>query len=132
MPFALNEATRFISPTKTLEYLAADKPVVSTPIADVVELYGTVVRTASEPEEFVGQCEATMDEDREARSRRTDAARAIVAAASWDAAAARMEREIERALPKGLRPDVDMLFGEAVKTEREPAVAQCLVAGAGR
>ena len=132
LPFARNESTRFISPTKTLEYLAADKPVVSTPIADVVELYGTVVRTASEAEEFVGQCEAAMDEDREARGRRTDAARAIVAAASWDAAAARMEREIERALPKGLRPDVDMLFGEAVKTQREPAVAQCLVAGAGR
>ncbi len=40
MPFALNEATRFISPTKTPEYLAAGKPVVSTPIHDVVEDYG--------------------------------------------------------------------------------------------
>jgi glycosyltransferase involved in cell wall biosynthesis len=40
MPFALNEATRFISPTKTLEYLAAGKPVVSTAIRDVVSPYG--------------------------------------------------------------------------------------------
>src|SRR5829696_6471209 len=40
MPFALNASTRFISPTKTLEYLAAGKPVVSTPIADVVAPYG--------------------------------------------------------------------------------------------
>ena len=40
MPFALNEATRFISPTKTPEYLAAGVPVVSTPIADVVRPYG--------------------------------------------------------------------------------------------
>jgi glycosyltransferase involved in cell wall biosynthesis len=40
MPFALNEATRYISPTKTLEYLAAGKPVVSTPIRDVVSPYG--------------------------------------------------------------------------------------------
>ena len=40
MPFALNEATRFISPTKTPEYLAAGKPVVSTPIRDVVRPYG--------------------------------------------------------------------------------------------
>src|SRR5690625_2938496 len=36
MPFAINEATRFISPTKTPEYLAGGKPVVSTPIADVI------------------------------------------------------------------------------------------------
>ena len=40
MPFALNDATRFISPTKTLEYLAADKPVVSTAVSDVVVPYG--------------------------------------------------------------------------------------------
>ena len=42
MPFALNAATRFISPTKTPEYLAAGMPVVSTPIADVVRAYGTL------------------------------------------------------------------------------------------
>jgi UDP-galactopyranose mutase len=40
MPFALNAATRFISPTKTLEYLAAGKPIVSTAIRDVVTPYG--------------------------------------------------------------------------------------------
>jgi hypothetical protein len=40
MPFALNEATRYISPTKTPEFLAASLPVVSTPIFDVVHPYG--------------------------------------------------------------------------------------------
>ncbi|MBN8825238.1 MULTISPECIES: glycosyltransferase family 1 protein [unclassified Spirosoma] len=40
MPFAINEATRYISPTKTPEYLAAGLPVVSTPIHDVVSMYG--------------------------------------------------------------------------------------------
>ncbi len=40
MPFAINEATRYISPTKTPEYLAAGLPVVSTPIRDVVRTYG--------------------------------------------------------------------------------------------
>ena len=50
MPFARNESTRFISPTKTLEYLAADKPVVSTGIADVIEIYGSAVRIANTPE----------------------------------------------------------------------------------
>ncbi len=40
LPFALNESTRYISPTKTPEYLAAGLPVVSTPIRDVVTMYG--------------------------------------------------------------------------------------------
>ena len=40
MPFAMNESTQFISPTKTPEYLAGGKPVVSTPVRDVVRTYG--------------------------------------------------------------------------------------------
>ncbi len=40
MPYALNAATRFISPTKTLEYMAGCKPIVSTAVRDVVKLYG--------------------------------------------------------------------------------------------
>ena len=40
MPFAMNESTEFISPTKTPEYLAGGKPVVSTPVRDVVRHYG--------------------------------------------------------------------------------------------
>jgi len=54
MPFALNEATRFISPTKTPEFLAAGKPVISTSIADVVEPYGNkgLVAIADTADEF--------------------------------------------------------------------------------
>ncbi len=55
MPFAINESTRFISPTKTPEYLAAGKPVVSTPIYDVIRSYGEsgLVYIADTPDEFV-------------------------------------------------------------------------------
>ena len=55
MPFAINESTRFISPTKTPEYLAAGKPVISTPIRDVVRPYGEqkLVEIASTAEDFV-------------------------------------------------------------------------------
>ena len=62
MPFALNEATRFISPTKTPEYLAGGKPVVSTPVPDVVRQYGNVrcVRIARSLEQFVQECEAAL------------------------------------------------------------------------
>lgn len=54
LPFAHNEATRFISPTKTPEYLAAGRPVVSTGIKDVVRPYGELglISIAESPEEF--------------------------------------------------------------------------------
>jgi UDP-galactopyranose mutase len=62
MPFAVNEATRFISPTKTPEYLAAGKPVVSTPVPDVVRQYGNVrgVSIAAGAAEFVAACEDAL------------------------------------------------------------------------
>jgi UDP-galactopyranose mutase len=120
LPFARNESTRFISPTKTLEYLAADKPVVSTSIADVVELYGSVVRTADDAATFVAQCEALLQEAPQARAQRVEEARRIVAAASWDAAVARMRSEIERVLPHGLRPDAELLLREPERPAPEP------------
>ncbi len=59
MPFAINESTKFISPTKTPEYLAAGKPVISTAIRDVVRPYGDVklVTIAKTAEEFVAAAE---------------------------------------------------------------------------
>jgi glycosyltransferase involved in cell wall biosynthesis len=53
MPFALNEATEFINPTKTLEYMAARKPIVSTAVADVVRNFTPVVRVAKSQSDFV-------------------------------------------------------------------------------
>ncbi|HEY2289106.1 MAG TPA: glycosyltransferase [Thermoanaerobaculia bacterium] len=62
MPFAANESTRFISPTKTPEYLAGGRPVVSTPIRDVVRPYGelALVEIAADPEAFVAAAERSM------------------------------------------------------------------------
>jgi UDP-galactopyranose mutase len=64
LPFARNESTRFISPTKTPEYLAAGKPVVSTSIRDVVDPYGQLglVSIADTVAEFVAAAERTMNE----------------------------------------------------------------------
>jgi glycosyltransferase involved in cell wall biosynthesis len=61
--FAINEATEFLSPTKTLEYLAAQKPVVSTPIRDVIELYREVVKIGHNPAEFRQQVNLALSED---------------------------------------------------------------------
>jgi glycosyltransferase involved in cell wall biosynthesis len=97
MPFALNDATRFISPTKTLEYLAADKPVVSTSVPDVVSGYHEVVRFGDTPEAFVAACEATLAETPGERAERRAQERAILAQTSWDATVARMAALIDAA-----------------------------------
>lgn len=64
MPFAHNEATRYISPTKTPEYLAAGKPVISTPIIDVLRQYGRsgLVNIAGTPDEFVRVASLELDQ----------------------------------------------------------------------
>jgi Glycosyl transferases group 1 len=82
IPFARNESTRYISPTKTPEYLAAARPVVSTPIADVIASYGSVVRIAETPEDFANAIKAAIaDGINEDWVRRADAA---IAGQSWD------------------------------------------------
>jgi len=84
MPFALNEATRAISPTKTLEFLAGGKPVVSTPIADVVELYSAATSIAETPDDLVHAIDEILTwspEDRTAWQQRADS---ILAAHDWN------------------------------------------------
>jgi UDP-galactopyranose mutase len=87
MPFAINEATRFISPTKTLEYMAGEKPIVSTPVHDVIALYGDVVRVAEAGPDFILACERMLDEEPAARQQRIDSTLATVERSSWDRAA---------------------------------------------
>ncbi len=86
MPFAMNDATRFISPTKTLEYLASGVPVVSTPIRDVVRPYGSrgLVRLGTGTR-FLAQVElALLERGTPAEASRRRAALDWVASTSWD------------------------------------------------
>jgi glycosyltransferase involved in cell wall biosynthesis len=95
MPFARNEATRFISPTKTPEYLAAGRPVVSTAIHDVVRPYGErgLVAIADTPEQFVAAIEAELQRpNRAAWLTKVDA---FLARNSWDATWTRMRGLID-------------------------------------
>ena len=96
MPFALNASTRFISPTKTLEYLAAGKPVVSTPVRDVAQQYAAVVPIAATPAEFVAACEDILARDAEAQLRFEAVALDMVAATSWDRTAGAMQALLDR------------------------------------
>jgi glycosyltransferase involved in cell wall biosynthesis len=108
LPFALNEHTRYISPTKTLEYLAAEKPVVSTPVHDVVGLYGEVVTLADGAQAFIAACERALHETPERRAERLARSATMVARHSWDEAARTVLRLIgeacteaaDRAAPK--------------------------------
>ena len=92
MPFAMNESTQFISPTKTPEYLAGGRPVVSTPVKDVVRHYGELegVQIASTPEEFVAACEQALELAKNPESGWLAEADLMLSASSWDTTQARM------------------------------------------
>jgi protoporphyrinogen oxidase/glycosyltransferase involved in cell wall biosynthesis len=90
IPFALNEATRYISPTKVLEYMAAELPIVSTAIADVVLPYGDTVAIASDADAFMLACQAALAMPLDERAVLAEKMRLIVATTSWDATVERI------------------------------------------
>lgn len=103
LPFAKNEATRYISPTKTPEYLAAGRPVVSTSIRDVVRPYSVqgLARIADTPRDFVAACEAALNEPRDKLLRRADP---FLSRMSWDATWSQMQELVDQvALPSSGR-----------------------------
>ena len=98
MPFAMNESTQFISPTKTPEYLAGGKPVVTTPVRDVVRHYGKLegVGVAATAEEFVDQCERMLTLDRHGDW--LAEADLLLSSTSWSITQARMSALISEIL----------------------------------
>lgn len=120
LPFAINESTRFISPTKTPEYLAAGKPVVSTSIRDVVRPYGElgIVRIADTAADFIAEAEAAMSEDPAERLRAADD---LLGQTSWDATWERMRELIDNVLFARLL---------AIESTAVPLVARAAAIGA--
>ena len=120
MPFAINAATRFISPTKTPEYLAGGLPVVSTPIVDVARHYGglAAVAIAADTASFVDACAAALLLGRDGPWR--DAADAALADLSWDRTFAAMKRAM-----------VPVPAAPAVHAAGRRAHVDALVVGAG-
>ncbi|SHH07161.1 UDP-galactopyranose mutase [Kaistia soli DSM 19436] len=131
MPFAINEATRFISPTKTPEYLAAGKPVVSTPVADVVRSYGDLagVCIGGDAAAFVAGCEDALHlADKPAEW--LPEVDAKLAGGSWDATFQRMDALLTEAVDRqkpGLPPPS---FPAPLVGARRPPY-DVLVVGAG-
>lgn len=106
MPFAQNEATRYISPTKTPEYLAAGKPVISTPIHDVVQAYGRagLVSIASSCDDFIREAELLLQAtDRSDWLARVDA---TLAQQSWDLTRTKMMSHMQTMIAQKMRRSV--------------------------
>jgi len=97
MPFALNESTEFINPTKALEYMATGRPIVSTAVPDVVRNFGSVVKIAGNPQEFISLCETAL-----ARSDAASIERGLQMARdnSWESIVACLETHVQDALLK--------------------------------
>ncbi len=129
MPFAINDATRFISPTKTPEYLAAGRPVVSTPIVDVARHYGTMAGVIiASGSRFVSACDDALTLARSSDLAWRDEADAVLAATSWDDTAAAMLAAIAEVSSGPERPHYDVLvvgagFAGSVMAERFAADA---------
>ncbi|RAK53022.1 UDP-galactopyranose mutase [Phenylobacterium deserti] len=115
MPFAINESTRFISPTKTPEYLAGGRPVVSTPIVDVVRHYGDLeaVKVAQTTEEFIAGCEQALALSR-TRGEWLKEVDAALSALSWDETFTRMNAEISSAIAQREQAASDALAQSGV------------------
>ena len=134
MPFAINDATKFISPTKTPEYLAGGKPVVSTAITDVERHYGALqgVFIADDAAEFIAGCERALALESEGEW--LSEVDLLLANLSWDITQARMaglmaevisaqDEQPARAPQPAVEPDYDYVvvgagFAGAVLAER--------------
>lgn len=136
MPFAINEATRFISPTKTPEYLAGGCPVVSTAIVDVSRHYGALhgVAIAATADDFIDACEAML-ELAKTPDRWRPAADAVLSESSWDDTFLRMSELVSEAT-QGDASDVaedlhSVLTTPIIRPAGRRKSYDVLVAGAG-
>jgi UDP-galactopyranose mutase len=100
MPFAINESTRFISPTKTPEYLAGGRPVVSTPIVDVVRHYGDLegVIIADTAQAFIEGCEQALALAADPDGPWLEEVDKTLAELSWDQTQLRMSALVDKAV----------------------------------
>ena len=95
MPFALNEATRFINPTKALEYMATGRAIVSTPVEDVVRQFSHIVSVAHDRAEFVRRASACA---RRPDQQRIERGLALARRNSWESIVRQLERHIGNTL----------------------------------
>lgn len=121
LPFARNRSTQFISPTKTLEYMAAERMIVSTPIRDVAEPYGSLVFLGESHDDFVAACESALNVKAAERASRVRGMHGILSRTSWDNTAARMLSLIEAAIAKTERLEEGVFIPATARAAAKPA-----------
>ncbi|MEI2265833.1 NAD(P)-binding protein [Erwinia sp. CGal63] len=139
MPFALNASTRYISPTKVLEYMAARLPIVSTAIADVQRHYAGLVEIATGHAAFIHACEKMLKLTPDARRTLAAAMQAKVAETSWDRTADRMAELLDQAIDARIGETADGAGLSALAQDvpwfslqpEEAEPVSCLIVGAG-
>jgi glycosyltransferase involved in cell wall biosynthesis len=95
MPFALNEATEFINPTKALEYMATGRPIISTAVPDVVRNFGSIIRIARNVDDFISLCKQALEKRDEPA---INAGLTLARENSWDSIVSRLEDHVNEAL----------------------------------
>jgi glycosyltransferase involved in cell wall biosynthesis len=98
LPVAVNAATRYLNPTKLLEYMAAERMIVSTQIPDVVEPYGDIVHVSHSPNSFIVACDQALNASDEQRRQRIRLMRDVLAGASWTTIARTVQHHLQDAL----------------------------------
>ena len=120
MPFALNEATEYINPTKALEYMATATPIVSTAVPDVCSNFASVVKIAASPAEFVRMCREQVEApDQSAVQRGLKMAQEN----TWEAIVAKLEGHIGDALSAREEAVLKLRLPVAVPPQKKAAVA---------
>jgi glycosyltransferase involved in cell wall biosynthesis len=119
MPFAINKATEFINPTKTLEYMATGKPIVSTPVADVVRNFTPIVAVADSLDEYVAAVRDALENPRpELRARGIERTRS----ASWEGITNEMSTLMDEAIERRTRRERQERVRGATTTVAERGV----------
>jgi UDP-galactopyranose mutase len=137
MPFALNESTRFISPTKTPEYLSGGRPVVSTAITDVIRHYGDLeaVKIADTPQAFVAACEQALALAADPAGRWLSEVDKTLAELSWDQTQLRMSALVDKAVAANTSPQpaapVVSVAAPVVRASNRKRPYDYLIVGAG-
>lgn len=109
MPFALNEATEYINPTKACEYMATGTQIVSTAVPDVVSNFSEVVDVAQNQEEFIEMCKRAVDRPSE---KQIQAGLKMAQENTWDYVVGKLEEHVS-----------DVLTGRVKKKSRQTAMA---------
>jgi hypothetical protein len=95
MPFAMNEHTEYINPTKSLEYMATGRPIVSSAVPDVISNFGSVVKIGHSHEEFIAHCRrAAAAPDQDAIQRGLN----VAAGNSWESIVNQLDQHIRDVL----------------------------------